>query len=117
MDKKNLVRQQPGDEGIAMDAAGQMVAEQPALYRHGGASRVVGEAKWISVSKAAVMLGFGVVSLRRLIERHARRGSDGGIEVHVDGIRARKVGRTWRVFLSEAWTSPSGSPRGSGLSR
>ena len=28
MDKKNLVRQQPGDEGIAMDAAGQMVAEQ-----------------------------------------------------------------------------------------
>ncbi|MBZ0119270.1 MAG: hypothetical protein K8H88_19930, partial [Sandaracinaceae bacterium] len=65
---------------------------------------------WVSIRDAAATLGFSVVSLRRLIERNARRAADGGTEAVVDGVRARKVGRTWRVQLSDAWTS--GRPTG-----
>ncbi|MBZ0116714.1 MAG: hypothetical protein K8H88_06960 [Sandaracinaceae bacterium] len=43
------------------------------------------------------------MSLRRTIERHARRAPDGGTEASFDGIRARKLGRTWRVLLGERW--------------
>lgn len=61
--------------------------------------------KWVNVNAAADLLGFGVVSFRRLLERHARRAPDGGIEAVLDGVRARKIGRTWRVQLSSRWTS------------
>lgn len=63
------------------------------------------ETRWLSVREAALLLGFAVVSLRRAIERHARRAPDGGTEASFDGIRAKKLGRTWRVLLSAAWTS------------
>lgn len=68
--------------------------------------------RWTSIREAALILGFGTVSLRRLIERHSRRAADGGIEAVVDGLRARKIGRTWRVQLSTAWSSEPASPRG-----
>ena len=61
-------------------------------------------ASWMSVREAALVLGFGTVSFRRLLERHARRAADGGVEASVDGVRARKIARTWRVQLSAAWT-------------
>lgn len=63
------------------------------------------ETRWLSVREAATVLGLAVVSLRRLIERHARRAPDGGIEASLDGVRAKKLGRTWRVQLSSAWTA------------
>lgn len=66
---------------------------------------------WISVREAAERLGFGVVSLRRLIERNARRAPDGGIEALIDGVRAKKLGRTWRVQLGERWANASPSSR------
>jgi hypothetical protein len=59
--------------------------------------------KWISVRDAAVVLGFATISLRRLIERNARRAPDGSVEALVDGVRAKKLGRTWRVQLGERW--------------
>jgi len=58
---------------------------------------------WMPVSKAADVLGFAPVSLRRAIERHARRGPDGTTEASFDGVVARKLGRTWRVKLSPRW--------------
>lgn len=61
--------------------------------------------RWISIREAADILGYGAVSMRRLIERNARRVADGGIEANVDGVRARKIGRTWRVQLGAAWSS------------
>lgn len=63
--------------------------------------------EWMSVRAAATMLGFTAVSLRRAIERNARRSVDGTIEASFDGLRARKLGRTWRVQLSDAWARRS----------
>lgn len=57
----------------------------------------------MSVREAAEIIGFAVVSLRRAIERNARRAADGGTEASFDGVRARKIGRNWRVQLSSAW--------------
>lgn len=59
--------------------------------------------EWMSVREAAEILGFAIISLRRAIERNARRASDGGVEASFDGLRARKIGRAWRVQLSSAW--------------
>ena len=70
-----------------------------------GATDIGTSTTWTSVREAARVLGFGVVSLRRVLERHARRVDDGGVEANVDGLRARKFGRSWRVQLSDAWTS------------
>lgn len=58
---------------------------------------------WMSIRRAAELLGFAPVSLRRAIERNARRAIDGGIEARFDGLIARKLGRNWRVQLSSAW--------------
>lgn len=62
-------------------------------------------ASWTNVREAARVLGFATVSLRRAIERNARRAADGGTEAAFDGIVARKCGRTWRVRLGDAWTA------------
>ncbi|MDI1445959.1 hypothetical protein [Polyangium sp. 6x1] len=45
-------------------------------------------------------------ALRKTLERRAVRASDGGTEASVDGVRARKFGRIWRVRFSEAWGVP-----------
>jgi hypothetical protein len=44
-------------------------------------------------------------ALRRSIECHAVRAPDGGIESNIDGVRARKFGRLWRVQFSARWSS------------
>ena len=59
--------------------------------------------QWFSIRTVATVIGYEPVPLRRLIERHARKGPDGTIEAVVDGLRARKLGRTWRVQLGERW--------------
>lgn len=58
---------------------------------------------WVSVAAAADFLGLGAAALRRTLERRATRVSDGGVEANVDGVRARKFGRLWRVQFSERW--------------
>jgi hypothetical protein len=63
-------------------------------------------ARWMSVDAAAEILGVPVITFRRALERSARRRPDGGVEAHVDGVRARKFGRLWRVLLDQSWLEP-----------
>jgi len=65
--------------------------------------------RWISIREAAKLVSYSEVSFRRLIERHARRGVDGTIESSIDGIRARKLGRIWRVQLGKEWLPGGGA--------
>ena len=71
--------------------------------------RVQMKQQWFSIRTVATVIGYEPVPLRRLIERHARKGPDGTIEAVVDGLRARKLGRTWRVQLGERWLA-GGAP-------
>lgn len=64
-------------------------------------------ARWMSVEDAAGILGIPVVTLRRTIERNARKGKDGSVEARVQGVTARKFGRLWRVFLDAMWMKPA----------
>jgi hypothetical protein len=73
------------------------------------ALRVARAGPWASVEHAAAFLDVPPVTLRRMLERHARRGEDGRIMATVDGITARKLGRAWRVLLDEDWRNPSGA--------
>lgn len=59
--------------------------------------------RWLSISDAASILGVDDVNLRRSCERNARRAPDGMVESFFDGIRARKLGRLWRVLLGDRW--------------
>lgn len=61
---------------------------------------------WMCLNKAAAHLGMGVAALRRTLERRALRTHDGSTEAALDGVRARKFGRLWRVRFSEAWGLP-----------
>jgi hypothetical protein len=63
-------------------------------------------AVWMSVEDAAGILGIHPITLRRTIERHARLQSDGSVTSSMDGIRARKLQRRWRVALDGAWLPP-----------
>ncbi|HEU4535809.1 MAG TPA: hypothetical protein VFS00_16900 [Polyangiaceae bacterium] len=67
------------------------------------AARRPGPAAWVSLGTAAEHLGTSSDALRRLFERRAVRAADGGVEAHVDGVRARKLGRLWRVSLGPSW--------------
>src|SRR5262249_31787038 len=65
-------------------------------------------ARWRSVEEAAAFLGMPVRVLREALASNARL--DGGVtEAHLDGIIARKLGRRWRVWLTEKWTAPEPS--------
>lgn len=63
--------------------------------------------RWISLQSAADLLGLTAAALRKSLDRRSVRTSDGGIEAEIDGVRARKLGRLWRVTLSCAWTVPT----------
>lgn len=58
---------------------------------------------WISLEVAANVLGITSDALRKSIDRRAKKVPDGGIEAHVDGLRARKFGRRWKVQRDGAW--------------
>ena len=62
--------------------------------------------RWVSLGRAAAFLGMNTAALRKALERRATRAADGGTEASVDGVRARKFGRLWRVRFSEAWGGP-----------
>ena len=78
----------------------------------GSALPVARAGAWASVDHAAAFLDVPPVTLRRMLERHARRGEDGCVVATVDGITARKLGRAWRVLLGEGWRNPSGAIHG-----
>lgn len=58
---------------------------------------------WLSITNAAELLDVRPEALRRRIERAARLAADGVMEAEVDGVRARKLGRSWRVHLGSGW--------------
>lgn len=74
----------------------------PSALQRGSSKR-----RWLTVREAAAHLGYGVVSLRRLLDRHARRAPDGGVEAALDGLLGKKLGRSWRVTLGARWQPPS----------
>lgn len=74
-------------------------AEQP----HAPAPLEAG--RWRSTDEAAAFLGMPVRVLRDGLTEHARVAG-GVIEARWNGIVGRKVGRRWKVWLSESWTSP-----------
>jgi hypothetical protein len=80
-------------------------------YQDRSALPVARAGPWASVEHAAAFLDVPPVTLRRMLERHARRGEDGRVMATVDGITARKLGRAWRVLLDEDWRNPSGAPQ------
>ncbi len=65
---------------------------------------------WMTVEQAASFLNLGVVTLRRTIERNARRTPQGDTVAQVDGITARKLGRLWRVWLDAGWLRTPSPP-------
>jgi hypothetical protein len=67
---------------------------------------------WLSIEEAAAILNVRVVTLRRAVERCATRGADGCVASAIDGVRARKFGRRWRVALDAQWLHPLRSARG-----
>jgi hypothetical protein len=62
--------------------------------------------RWVSLDRAAAHLGLNAAALRKTLERRAVRAADGATEAAVDGVRARKFGRLWRVRFSAAWGVP-----------
>lgn len=64
--------------------------------------RKAGVGTWMTVAAAATHLGTSPGSLRNMLERRAVARA-GGVEADIDGVRARKLGRHWRVWMSPAW--------------
>lgn len=62
---------------------------------------------WVAIQTAAEYLDMSPDALRRALERRAVCAPDGGVEANIDGVRARKFGRTWRVAFSERWLRPA----------
>lgn len=71
-------------------------------------------ALWIGVAEAAEILGVPIITLRRAIERNARRGADGTVTAKADGVFARKFQRRWRVTLDPVWLEPHAHAGGAG---
>lgn len=59
--------------------------------------------RWYTVRDAAEALGLTPEALRKQIERRKKRTADGGTEAVIDGVRARKFGRLWRVSFGTWW--------------
>ena len=59
--------------------------------------------RWYALNEAAAILSLSPAALRKQLERRAHRVADGGVEAHVDGVRARKYANRWRVSFSSAW--------------
>jgi hypothetical protein len=71
---------------------------------------------WTSLSKGADFLGVTPGSLRRTLERNVEVAPDGGTEANIDGLRARKFGRLWRIQFSDAWLARQSSATTEGAS-
>ena len=71
--------------------------------------RVDGNPRWLTVRAAADALSVTPDALRRKLERRALGQTDCSAEVNIDGVRARKFGRLWRVLLAGPWGEPQSS--------
>ncbi|MDC3960432.1 hypothetical protein [Polyangium jinanense] len=67
-----------------------------------GLRRVPSCTRAAPLDRAAAHLGLNAAQLRKRLERRVTRAADGGTEAMVDGVRARKFGRLWRVTFSDA---------------
>ncbi len=63
-------------------------------------SQVEKRASWVSVEVAAQTLGTSSEALRKKLDRNSAVAPDGVVEASIDGVRARKSGRLWRVSFS-----------------
>lgn len=61
---------------------------------------------WRGVESAAALLGVPPRTLRRALDRNAKRAEGGAVTSETDGVRARKFGRLWRVWLDPGWLNP-----------
>ena len=66
--------------------------------------------RWYTVREAAEVLGLTPEALRKQLERRQARTADGGTEAEIDGVRARKFGRLWRVSFGSGWTGQTARP-------
>lgn len=62
---------------------------------------------WLGTDQAAAILGVHELTLRRALERNARRLPDGSVVAKADGVSGRKFGRRWRVMLDALWLEPT----------
>ena len=67
------------------------------------------EVHWLTISQAAVFLATSPSALRRALERSAVTSPDGVTEAERDGVRGRKLGRAWRVWIGSRWAAPYGA--------
>jgi hypothetical protein len=75
------------------------------------------DARWRTTEEAAEFLGMPVRVLRETLTERARVVGD-VTEARFDGLVGRKIGRRWKVWLGERWTSPetrAPSPRAATL--
>jgi hypothetical protein len=60
--------------------------------------------RWYKLNDSAERLATSVDALRRQFERRAHKAPDGVTEAVIDGVRARKFGKQWKVTFGERWT-------------
>jgi hypothetical protein len=60
--------------------------------------------RWYPLRDAAQILAVTPAALRKQLERRTQRAADGGVEAHLDGVRARKFANRWRVSFGKSWT-------------
>jgi len=58
--------------------------------------------QWLKPSEAAPVLRTSPGALLKQIQRHARKGKN-GVESRFEGVRARKRGNRWLVWLDSGW--------------
>jgi len=58
---------------------------------------------WVSLPTAAEHLGESQTGLRKKLDRASKLGEDGVVEAHLEGLRARKFGKLWKIRLDRGW--------------
>jgi hypothetical protein len=59
--------------------------------------------EWLTSTDAAEFLKTTPSALRKKFERAIKK-TGGGMEAHIDGVRARKFGGRWLVSVGPEWT-------------
>ncbi len=61
--------------------------------------------RWLSLPRAADYLDESPTGLRKKLDRAASVDELGVIHATLPGLRARKLGKLWKVLLDEGWLS------------
>lgn len=67
--------------------------------------------RWLSLPEAATARSVAAATLRKALDRRAKRVGGGVVEAVAFGLRGRKLGGRWRVTLGEIWQEPRDSYR------